>query len=270
MSDSYTKLFSSITASTIVSEPLATRWLWVTMLAMSDASGHVWGSIPGLARIANITLEQCEEALTCFLSPDPYSRTKENDGRRVAEVDGGWLLLNHGKYRAIRSAEERREYMRVYMQNKRDKEKKEAESLTESLAMLALSTEVTPPAPAPDKSLKACASSADEAPTRSDPIPYQRIADLYNQTMKLLPKVAKVNASRKTLIRNAWQDGEERKNLEFWTAYFEECEASNFLNGKGPYTNGHENWRPDFDYLMQGKTILRTYEKALTRMEQEQ
>lgn len=88
--------------------------------------------------------------------------------------------------------------------------------------------------------------------------------------MRLLPKVAKVNTARKTLIRKAWQDGDERKSLEFWTAYFEECEASNFLNGKGPYTNGHENWRPDFDYLMQGKTILRTYEKALTRMEQEQ
>lgn len=124
--------------------------------------------------------------------------------------------------------------------------------------------------PLEEKEAKACASSTDEAPTRSDPIPYQRIADLYNQTMKLLPKVAKVNASRKTLIRKAWQDGEERKSLEFWTAYFEECEASNFLNGKGPYTNGHENWRPDFDFLMQGKTVLKVYEKALTRMEQEQ
>ena len=135
---------------------------------------------------------------------------------------------------------------------------------------LANETLATSHKPIEEEKAKACASSADEAPTRSDPIPYQRIADLYNQTMKLLPKVAKVNASRKTLIRNAWQDGEERKSLEFWAAYFEECEASNFLNGKGPYTNGHENWRPDFDYLMQGKTILRTYEKALTRMEQEQ
>ena len=135
---------------------------------------------------------------------------------------------------------------------------------------LANETLATSHKPIEEEKAKACASSADEAPTRSDPIPYQRIADLYNQTMKLLPKVAKVNASRKTLIRNAWHDGEERKSLEFWTAYFEECEASNFLNGKGPYTNGHENWRPDFDYLMQGKTILRTYEKALTRMEQEQ
>ena len=56
--------------------------------------------------------------------------------------------------------------------------------------------------PLEEKKAKACASSTDEAPTRSDPIPYQRIADLYNQTMKLLPKVAKVNASRKTLIRS--------------------------------------------------------------------
>lgn len=135
---------------------------------------------------------------------------------------------------------------------------------------LANETLATSHKPIEEEKAKACASSTDEAPTRSDPIPYQRIADLYNQTMKLLPKVAKVNASRKTLIRKAWQDGEERKSLEFWTAYFEECEASNFLSGKGPYTNGHENWRPDFDYLMQGKTILRTYEKALSRMEQEQ
>jgi len=124
--------------------------------------------------------------------------------------------------------------------------------------------------PLEEEKAKACAPPTGEAPPRNDPIPYQRIADLYNQTMRLLPKVAKVNASRKTLIRKAWQDGDERKSLEFWAAYFEECEASNFLNGKGPYTNGHENWRPDFDYLMQGKTILRTYEKALSRMENEQ
>lgn len=241
----------------------------MTMLAMSDASGNVWGSIPGLARIANITIEQCEEALTCFLSPDPYSRTKENDGRRVAEVDGGWLLLNHGKYRAIRSAEERREYMRVYMQNKRDKEKKEAESLTESLAMLALSTEVTPPAPAPapDKSLKACAPPTGEAPPRNQPIPYQAIADAFNRNMEKLPKVRELNAKRKTMIRTAWQENAERRTPEFWTAYFEECASDSFLNGSGPYKNGHENWRPSFDYLLKGDVVTRVFEKALDRLE---
>lgn len=150
MSDTYTKLFSSITASTIVSEPLATRWLWVTMLAMADSSGDVHGSIPGLARIANISLEDCEAALARFLGPDPYSRTKDNEGRRVEEIDGGWKLLNHAKYRKIRSAEERRDYMRNYMRDRRAGEgEPEVASKPERKQVLAVSTEVTPPAPTP-------------------------------------------------------------------------------------------------------------------------
>lgn len=40
-------------------------------------------------------------------------------GRRIAEIDGGWRLLNHAKYRHIRSSEERREYMREYMRKRR-------------------------------------------------------------------------------------------------------------------------------------------------------
>lgn len=103
MSDTYTKLFSSITESTIVSEPVATRWLWVTMLAMADAGGCVYGSVPGLARRANITLAETEAALATFYAPDSYSRTKEHEGRRIEDIDGGWRLLNHGKYREMGS-----------------------------------------------------------------------------------------------------------------------------------------------------------------------
>lgn len=114
MADSYTKLFRGITASTIVSEPLATRWLWVTMLAQSDKGGNVWGSVPGLARLANISLPECEAALDTLQAPDPYSRTRDHDGRRIAAIDGGWHILNHAKYDAVRSAEERREYKREW------------------------------------------------------------------------------------------------------------------------------------------------------------
>jgi hypothetical protein len=44
------------------------------------------------------------------MAPDPDSRTKTNEGRRIKEIDGGWVLLNHGKYRSIRDDEERRAY----------------------------------------------------------------------------------------------------------------------------------------------------------------
>lgn len=119
MSDTYTKLFSSITESTVWGEPYATRIVWVTLLAMADARGNVYGAVPGIARRANVTLAEAEAALAAFLSPDPYSRTKDSDGRRIEEIDGGWRLINHGKYSAVRNADERREYKRQWDQENR-------------------------------------------------------------------------------------------------------------------------------------------------------
>jgi hypothetical protein len=114
VSDTYTKLFSSITESTVWGEAYATRIVWVTMLAMADAQGDVYGAVPGLARRANVTLPEVEAALAAFLTPDPYSRTKDDDGRRIEEIEGGWHLINHGKYSAIRGTDERREYKRQW------------------------------------------------------------------------------------------------------------------------------------------------------------
>ena len=108
VSYTYTKLFSSITESTIWVEPYPTRILWVAMLAMADQHGRVWGSIPGLARRANITLPETEQGLQAFLSPDPYSRTPDHEGRRIECIEGGWKLLNYAKHRAIKDEESQR------------------------------------------------------------------------------------------------------------------------------------------------------------------
>jgi hypothetical protein len=108
----FTKLFNSILDSTIWQEPPPTKLVWITMLAMADRNGEVHASIPGLAKRAGVTLSECEHALECLLSPDKYSRTQDHEGRRIKEIDGGFRLLNHGKYRALLSAEERREYNR--------------------------------------------------------------------------------------------------------------------------------------------------------------
>lgn len=99
----YTKLFSSIVTSTIWSEDDKTRVLWITMLAICDQHGEIHASIPGLARIAGISVPDCEAALAKFLSPDGYSRTKDHEGKRIAEIPGGWELLNHAKYRKLAS-----------------------------------------------------------------------------------------------------------------------------------------------------------------------
>lgn len=89
------------------------------MLAMANKNGFVFASIPGLANRARVPVESVREAIQKFQQPDPDSRTKDFDGRRIEEVDGGWKLLNYAKHRAIRDEEERREYMANLMRNKR-------------------------------------------------------------------------------------------------------------------------------------------------------
>lgn len=111
----YTKLFSSITDSTIWQSPDATRLVWITMLAMADKNGYVGASIPGLANRARVSLDDCLAALDCLLAPDKWSRTEDFEGRRIESTDGGWKLLNYPKYRSIRNEDDRREQSRVSM-----------------------------------------------------------------------------------------------------------------------------------------------------------
>lgn len=104
----FTKLFGSLITSTVWSLPDSARVVWVTMLALADQDGFVAASVPGLAKVAGVSREACDQALALFLAPDPDSRTKENEGRRIAPADGGWTLLNHGKYRDLLSSEDLR------------------------------------------------------------------------------------------------------------------------------------------------------------------
>ena len=117
----FTKLFSSLIFSTVWREPLHVKVVWITMLAMANRNGEVWASVPGLADAAKVDVEQCRESLARLSSPDPDSRTKDYEGRRIQEVDGGWRILNYPKYRELRDADERRLANREYQRRHRAK-----------------------------------------------------------------------------------------------------------------------------------------------------
>jgi len=128
----YTKLFNSILASTIWRSDDKTRIVWITLLAMADKDGIAEGSVPGLADLARVSIEDCEAALAELMAPDKYSRTTEYEGRRIEPVDGGWLLLNHAKYRAKMSEDDIREKNRQRQAKWREKHKSNASSNAES------------------------------------------------------------------------------------------------------------------------------------------
>jgi len=115
----YTKLFGSIVLSTIWREPNHIRIVWITMLALADKRGIVEGSVPGLADLCRVSVDECREGLEKLKAPDPDSRTKAEQGRRILEIEGGWQLVNHAKYRAKLNQDERREYLRVKKQESR-------------------------------------------------------------------------------------------------------------------------------------------------------
>jgi hypothetical protein len=139
----YTKLFSSITASTIWNEPDHTRLVWITMLAMADRDGYVAASVPGLAVLARVPLPSVITALESFMSPDPWSRTKDHEGRRIEEVDGGWRLLNYDHYRSQMDAEMQREKAAARKQRSRQNAAERAARYREKALLSRNVTDVT-------------------------------------------------------------------------------------------------------------------------------
>lgn len=117
-------MFSSILRSSIWAEPLETKIVWITMLALSDRYGYVGASIPGIAQASGVPVQKAAEAIERFLAPDEWSRSKEFHGRRIEVADRGWTILNYERFRDMRDEEARREYER---DRKREQRAKQAE-----------------------------------------------------------------------------------------------------------------------------------------------
>lgn len=55
----------------------------------------------------------------------------------------------------------------------------------------------------------------------------------------------------------------ERLTREFWDAYFQQCAEDQHKSGRLGGGKGHENWRPDFEYLTRESVMLSVFEKAM-------
>lgn len=120
----FSKLHSSLTASSLWNEPDKTRIVFITMLSMADSNGDVKASVVGLAHQARESLPDTEAALKTLLSPDPHSGRKEMEGRRIVEIEGGWHLVTHEFYRELGMSEETKRYWRERKRALREKKSK--------------------------------------------------------------------------------------------------------------------------------------------------
>lgn len=233
----YTKLFSSILASTIWRETNETRIVFITMLALANADGVVEASVPGLADLARVNLSACEEALQALQQPDPYSRTKDHDGRRIEPVDGGWLLLNHSRYRERVNTEERREYLRVKKQESRARAKAKGDGVN---CRQQSSTESTQ------------AEAYAEAEAGKE---VQALLRAWNElTTAPLSKVRELSEPRRRAARARLQD----RGFEQMSEVFRRINQS-------PFCRGERGWRASFDWALKPTTITKVLEGNFDR-----
>lgn len=110
----YVKLFGSILGSSVWAGPDSELRVWIAILALKGRDHVVRISVPGLATVARVSLEECRTALAKFKAPDLDSTSPEYEGRKIRDLPtGGWLVLNGAKYAKMLSLEDRREYQRI-------------------------------------------------------------------------------------------------------------------------------------------------------------
>jgi hypothetical protein len=183
----YTKLFSSIIASTVWCEDDKTRIVWITMLATKGRDGLVEASVPGLAALARVSVESCRAAVEKLEAPDPDSRTPDHEGRRIKKVEGGWVVLNHAIYRAKMNADERREYLRVKKAESRAKQRESQHGVNNGQSESTPSTHTEAETDAKAEAIPTTLPEAPSAPVvrESKALPTsleaKAIADLFNR-----------------------------------------------------------------------------------------
>jgi hypothetical protein len=102
----FVKLYvGRMATSSLWEEPPETRLLFIWFLGVADIDGYVLPHTEAtIARLANLPIDAVRRAVATLESPDPNSRTKSHEGRRLLkQEDGGWIVANAGIYREMRT-----------------------------------------------------------------------------------------------------------------------------------------------------------------------
>lgn len=147
------------------------------------------------------------------------------------------------------------------------------------LTLVADNPQITP---APKVNVRAARAVAQLAPERAERLSQvtNEAIDAYNRILGrpagMLPSVrigVGVQARRAQVQRVIitareicqHQYGDPHITPEFWDRYFTEAKRDDFYSGRITGGRDHENYKPDFELLTRPKTMLRLFDKAVSR-----
>jgi hypothetical protein len=247
----YNKLFTKILDSSIWLESDATRLVWLTLLAAMDEDGFAqFASVANLAHRARVTPDVCAEAVRCLEAPDANSGDPDHGGRRLERVDGGWVVLNAGKYRLMVTRVVAREQTRERVRKFRAKAASnapvtvandsvtpsEAVAVAEAVAKAEATATAPPSAPPPRRLISGEAHALTWAKIHGDHV--TGFCDWV-----CLPEFVFAEFVRKSAgvdyvrdwaarVRQEWHGKTVGDNLKFWRVRWSETHPEKIFNGK--------------------------------------
>lgn len=111
---------------------------------------------------------------------------------------------------------------------------------------------------------------------RTDPpCPVEQIVAVYHDVLPELPRVKLMPLKRRRALQSLWRfvlttprsDGTPRASsgdeaLGWIRDFFERARANDWLMGRTPRVNGHENWQCDLDFLLSERGLKHVIEKT--------
>jgi hypothetical protein len=171
-------------------------------------------------------------------------RTFEEFGM-VEIVDGVITIPNWGKHQNLDQLETKKEYMRNYMKDYREKQK----ALTTGKPYCKTNSKTN--VSQAEEDIEEEKEIEVDIEKERERIDFQSIVDLYHEICKSFPSVRSVSDARKKAIRARLNT----YTLEDFRTVFKNAEASSFLKGKND-----RNWQATFDWLLKDANMAKVLE----------
>jgi predicted phage replisome organizer len=177
-------------------------------------------------------------------------RTFEDFGM-VEIVDGVITIPNWGKHQNLDQLESKKEYMRNYMKEYREKQK----ALTAGKPSCKTNSEanVSEAEEEKEKELEEEKDLDIDIDTKRGKTDFQSVVDLYHSICISYSRVRSLSEARKKAIKARLNT----YSMEEFKTVFENAEASSFLKG-----HNQRNWSANFDWLIADRNFARVLEDA--------
>lgn len=283
----YAKIFASLYQGTLrgCADPIL---VFTNLLAHCDSAGVVDIHPRAISEEVGIDAARVEEALKVLESPDPDSRSPLEGGRRIIRLDEhrswGWRVVNYGKYRAIRSEDDRREQNRLAQRAWRARQAENKDKLTVSKISQASAQSAQAEVEVEEEAVNLKSTPSVEISSVSDdsqinekqidslpPCPQQEILNLFCQTLPTLRKPRIWDGARAEALRSRWRYcakgngafagySTQAEGLAFWKRYFEYIAKSRKLT-EGIARPDGSMWKPDLPWLLKAENFSKVIER---------